>query len=340
MKTANSLLFSHLESYCVRRGQPLEDAGKVRYVSSDELEKKFLKDLKVNLSMRFGNHRSLTHLRLGDEHFIGLIGFEFEPGLPALSPVPANGGMVVCLLSTIKPLPSVGPATVRNIVEVGSMEDRGYAGHAASAIESLFPQIQVLKCSQPLEDDAAWRVFLMICAQECMQGGSWVEDELSEALVSLTDLNIPSMPYSAICRSMFDADPRSLFMALYRCIEATYAYESSRRLVEKLKLEISWQEMAAALDSEVGWHPQEAQSLNVVLQHAVKQDLADVCECLGVELGNDVQATAGRAIYSLRNKIVHFRAGSEEPGVDEIDWNRLCYLLVGIVFNVFTRAYS
>ncbi|MFI6681996.1 hypothetical protein [Kribbella sp. NPDC050470] len=342
MKQANSLLFSNLESFCIRRGETLENPGKVRYVSSDTVDREFLKNLKVSSVLKFGNHRSLSHLRLADQHYIGLIGFDFEPTLSTLIPLTVNGGMAVCLLSTIQPAPSVGPASVRNIVEVASAEDPEYSGHSADAIQSLFPVIQVLECSQVLDEDAVWRIYLMICAEECMRGGSWIGDKLSDALVTLTGLAIPSMPYPAICRSMFDADPRSLFMALYRCIEATYAYESSRRLVDRLNLSVRWQEVAEALDDEIGWHPQEAQSLNLVLQHAVEQDLADICECLSVSVREDreIHPQAGKAIYALRNKIVHFRSASSEPYVDETDWNRLCYLLVGVVFSVFTQAYS
>jgi hypothetical protein len=180
----------------------------------------------------------------------------------------------------------------------------------------------------------------MICAEECQQGGSWIESDLADVLVTLTDLNVPALPYSAICRSMFDSDPRSLFMALYRCIEATYAFESSRRVVDRLGLQLQWQALAAALEEEVGWHPQEASSLNVVLRHAVEDDLLDLCDCLSVDVGRDLQASAGRALYSLRNHIVHFRPGIASPAVQEIDWKQLCRVLVGIVFHAFTRAYA
>ncbi|MEU2166915.1 hypothetical protein ACH47V_05985 [Micromonospora chersina] len=341
MVDANSALFSHLENYCLRRGEPLESAGRRRYVTTTPLEREYLKDLKVASCIRFGNHRSLTHLWKSEEHYIGLLGFDIEPELPQVTPVAVNGGMATCLLSEVKPLPLAGPAQIRNIVEVGSMDDSDYSGHDCTAIQSLFPRIQMLQCSQPLDKDSAWRLFLMLCAEECREGGSWVEAGLSDALVSLTDLNVPFMPYPAICRSMFDADPRSLFMALYRCIEATYAYESSRRLVERLALKTSWQDVAAALESELGWHPQEAMSLNLVLQYALEQDLREICSCLDVvDIGKDVQTAAGRAIYSLRNSVVHFRPGAREVEVEDIDWNKLCCLMIGVVFSVFTHAYS
>ena len=159
----------------------------------------------------------------------------------------------------------------------------------------------------------------MICAEECRQGASWIEQDLAYVLVSLTDLSIPSMPYAAICRSMFDTDPRTLFMALYRCIEATYAFESSRKVVDRLGPAIPWQELAAALEEEVGWHPQEASSLQVVLRHAMEKDLEELCACLGAEAGKDVQISAGRSLYALRNQVVHYRPGVRSIAIESMD---------------------
>jgi hypothetical protein len=131
-----------------------------------------------------------------------------------------------------------------------------------------------------------------------------------------------------------------MFMALYRCIEATYSHQSSKKLVERLGLSIPWHQMAEALENEIGWHPQEAASLNVVLKYSAESDLKAICQCLRVEIGNDIQVAAGRAIYSLRNSIVHFRPGTKEIRVEDINWNELCHHITSVVFHVFTDAYS
>lgn len=340
MIRANQRLFKHLVDYCHRRGEAIAAPQAVRYISTDDEDKRFLRELELGALLRFGNHRSLTHLTFQDRHYVALMGFEFEPTLVHVGEGDLNAGMATCLWSELLPLPIVSAAQVRNVIEVGSRLDPSYDGHEASAIGSVFPRITVLESAQSLDADSAWRLFLMICAEECRQGGSWVESSLAEELVSLTDLNIPSMPYPAICRSMFDADPRSLFMALYRCLEATYAYESSRRLVERLAVGIAWQDMANALEREVGWRPQEASSLNLVLQYAINSDLEELCACLRVEPGSDLRSSAGKAVYSLRNGIVHYRPGMAQIDTDSVDWNRLCEILIRIVFHVFTRAYS
>jgi hypothetical protein len=166
-----------------------------------------------------------------------------------------------------------------------------------------------------------------------------MSQQLTYELMSLADLNIAFFPYGALCRSMFDSDPRSLYMALYRCIEATYAYESCRKLVDALALSMEWHRLAAALESEVGWHPQQAASLNVVLKYALEEDLAEVCRCVGAEVGPDLHVSAGRAIYQFRNRIVHFRPGSDDGSDDDMDWSALCRALVGVVVHVFSNAF-
>ncbi|WP_175009285.1 hypothetical protein [Cellulosimicrobium sp. TH-20] len=245
----------------------------------------------------------------------------------------------MAMLSEFMPLPARSPAEVRNVVEVGHKGEDGYLGHDPRAVEGLFPAIQVLECNGDIDVEAAHRIFLRICVEECRRGASWISDELADGLDALADLAVPELPYAAIGRSIFDSDPRSMFMAVYRCIEATYAYESMRRVVERLGLTHSWQELARALELEVGWHPQEASSLNLVLVNALDRDLVGICECLGVEPGQDLRSSTGKAIYRLRNEIVHFRPGVDSAQHQDIDWNRLCSRMIDIVFHTFTRAY-
>ncbi|GGN74983.1 hypothetical protein GCM10010112_45710 [Actinoplanes lobatus] len=350
MKLANQALFLHLEDYCKRRDVEIASSGNTRWVRFAgiedgellEAERDFLQHLVVASTLRFGNHRSLSHLTKGDSSYIGLVGFDFEPNLPTqVTAIELNAGIIVCLLSEVKPFPTEGPLQIKNIIEASSREqDPDYRGHEGVEIARLFPRIQVFTWQEAPDDESIWRMYLMACIEECRQGGSWIDEALAEELLTLTDLNVPHLPYYAICRSVFDADPQSLFMALYRCIEATYAYESSRKLVEKLGLSVSWQEMAAALEDSMGWRPQESSSLNLILQYAVQKDLETVCDCLGVEVGNDLLASAGKAIYVLRNRIVHFRPGGRRVDVESIDWNLLCGCLTGIVLSVFSRAYS
>ncbi|CAN5577102.1 hypothetical protein BH11ACT6_BH11ACT6_12000 [soil metagenome] len=347
MIEANAYVFATLESYCSAHGDPVDQPGAPRYIHGDSTARRYLKYLGVGPILRFGYHRSLANFHLESEHFIALTGFEFEPSFqqePAfrlLTPIPLDPGIAVCTLFAARPRPTASASTIKNIVDVFSGLETNYRGHRIDDVVTLFPSIQLFRCTQPLDEDACWRIFLMLSADECQKSGSWIESELAEVIVALADLEIPFLPYEALCRSMFDYDPRSLFMALYRCIEATYAYESCRKLVNRLSIGTAWHDLAAALESEVGWHPREAASLNIVLQYAHQNDLADICSLLNTKPGDNLADSAGRAIYKTRNSFVHFRPGNKPPSdLDSMDWNKLCRLLAQIVFSVFSRAYA
>jgi hypothetical protein len=340
MIDANTALFSHLEGHCARRGEPILTTGAVRWVQGDLIAQDWLKHLKVRLQLQFGRRRSLSWLSYQGADLVCLVGFEFDPVLTQIQPFPTNPGVSVCILSELQPLPTATPVEIRNIIEVGSQGEPGYIGHDYTAVETLFPAIRLFATLRPLDAEAAIRLFLMLSIDECRNGESWIDNPLADDLVSLADLNVSHFPYDAICRSIFDWDPRSLYMALYRCLEATYAYESCRKLVASLGVTVDWHELAAALDAEVGWHPQEATSLTLVLQYALPDDLQALCDCLGAELATDLNVRAGRAIYRLRNRIVHYSSQADGLGLDDADWNELCCRMVGIVFHVFSQAFA
>ena len=340
MIEANKALFRHLEGHCAIRGEPILNAGAARWVQGDLAAQDWLKRLELNLQLRFGRRRSLTWLSYDGTDFLCLVGFEFDPELAQIESAPGNAGVTVCVLSELRPLPTATPAEIRNVVEVGSRDEPDYQGHDYTAVAGLFPSVRLFSTVGPLDQEAASRLFLMVGVDECRNGDSWIHDPLADDLLSLADLNIRLFPYDAVCRSIFDWDPRSLYMALYRCLEATYAYESCRKLVESLGLDKEWYELAAALDAEVGWHPQHAASLNLVLQYALEDDLRAVCDCLGVTDGPDLSVRAGRAIYRLRNRIVHYTARTVDLGLDDADWNELCRRMVGIVLHVFSHAFA
>ena len=339
MKDANGVVFKKLADYCERRDNPVLNPTAPRWVHANPIADEILKEVHIRSEMSFGRHRNLAWLQHIDRHFIGLMGFEHDPDLPGYPVLEDVQGFDVCLIAETHVQPRASTAAVRDIVEFGAKGDLGYVGHDNAAVMELFPAIKVLESTEPLDDSIAEAAFLRFCVDESRLGSSWIEDELAMSLATLAEMVVPSLPYRELCRAVFDLDPRSLYMALYRCVEATYAYEKASKLARALSLPMSWDQLAAALDTEMGWHPPEAQSLNVALEHAHAMDLEDICDCLGVEIGKDLSVSAGRAIYRLRNQIVHYRPTNDVVDFETIDWNRLCNSMVTIALHVFHDAY-
>jgi len=283
----------------------------------------------------------LALLTLPDrEQLIGATGFEVELDMPELDEFDASVGIQLALLSEVGPQPIASTSTVRNIVEVDDMTNPSYEGHDFASVSGLFPVVRAWKTFNVADDDSIWQIFLMISVKECQFGGSWIDDRLAEELTALAQLHVPSLPYRALCHSIFDLDPRSLFLALYRCIEATYAYETCQRLVDHLSLDTDWQSLAQALALTASWRPSEASSLQLSLRYALDNDLEDICRVLKTDGGNDLRVRAGRAIYDLRNRIVHYRPWLDRTSIDDLDWDQICVSLVRIVLDVFHQAFT
>jgi len=94
------------------------------------------------------------------------------------------------------------------------------------------------------------------------------------------------------------------------------------------------------LDQKLSWRPREASSLEVVLRHASETDLRKVVGAFGKEGGDDAARSAASSIYGLRNKTVHFGASLDSVDISDYDWNAVCCALVGVVYDVFRRAFD
>jgi hypothetical protein len=274
----------------------------------------------------------------GDE-FVGVMGFDFEPDVPELSAVDVGAGTGVVLLFEFEAAPSASPPTIVNIVGYASSADEGYEGHDFANIQGLFPSLQFFQVQPGAIGSTGWPLLLKSATSEAAQGGSWVGPSLRNAIYDLAGLEAREFPYSALCRAMFDLDPRSLFMALYRCVEATYARDACEKLRAELGLDTPWYELTAALDRALGWRAPEAASINKTLEHADPEDLRAICDCLGVGPADDMSVSAGRAIYKLRNKIVHFRAGDDQDYAASLNWDLLCTHLARVVGEVYGAAF-
>ncbi len=338
MIEANAGLFRNLTDYCANRGAPIPTAAEARWIKSDESDKRYLQRATLVESLSFGRRKFLVHVVQGEEDWLAAVGFESELDLAELEYIEVNDGLAVCLAFELSPLPVANPVEIREAVEFSSQADPEYCGHEWASVAALLPRIQLTRCRDSMDEETIWVTFFSICLDECQFGESWIGDTLASEVLRLTDVRRDSFPFHSICQSLLDFDPRSLFMALYRCIESTYAYENCTRIVDRLQLSISWMELAETLQAEASWRPMEAESLIAMLYHADPVDLASMGRCLGVQVSAQ---SVGNAIYRLRNSIVHFRPGM--PAASHRtpeEWNELCASLARIARSVYAKAYG
>ncbi len=341
MVSTISSVFAVLEQHASLRGSvvPALPKGAYRTIYGDEPEQAKLRNLKCVDLFRASSHLAMGLFQYGLDEFVGVMGFDFEPEVPELDAVDIGAGTGVVLLTEFKAAPSASPPNIVNVVGSASSADDGYEGHAFADIAGLFPVLQFFQVERGTIDRIGWPLLLKSATSEAAQGGSWVGALLQNAMYDLAGLEAREFPYPALCRAMFDLDPRSLFMALYRCVEATYARDACEKLRVELGLDAPWYELTAKLDRALGWRAPEAASINRTLEHADPADLKIICGCLGTSEADDMSVPAGRAIYKLRNNIVHFRAGDDQNYAAALDWDLLCTHLARVVREVYGSAF-
>lgn len=341
---ANRSVFGLLDNHCALRGTPLKNADAPRWISSERMHRHLMINAKIGEFVHFGPSRKLLRVNLSETSYIISVGFDKNRDYLRDQRLDLDPAFLTVALSELQPRPVATLAEIREVVEWSDKRtDAAYAGHDFERVASLFPAIHVYVMPQK-GDGATWNYFFRACVDECDLGSSWIEGTLVSTLRSMCDLDEDRIPYRVLCRSIFDGDKSSFFLALYRCLEALYGYSSAHSLAKALNIATPWAEVATALEEELGWHPREEGSLIRIVKFASRQDLASILICLGLNFSsnNDEMLVnqAAKAIYNLRNSIVHYRPAQHRMNMEKYDWLTICDAMVGIVLDVYEAVFS
>jgi hypothetical protein len=236
MIQANTNIFRLLDVFCEVRDYRLRNAGSPRWIATNAADRELLKGAILSGFLRLGPGRSLVRFDLGPAALICSVGFDHVTAQAGLVEIDVHPGLLTTVLAETLPRPRATVSEIVDVVEAFDKDsDPGYAGHDAGSVGSLFPSIRAFS-GLDLADEETWRIFFLLCLDEVMRGETWIEESFANTLRAIAELGSIDVPYKTLCRSIFDADPAAMFLALYRCIESLYAYSSAREIIEALGL--------------------------------------------------------------------------------------------------------
>lgn len=337
MIAANQVVFEILDSH----SDPERQGGRTadpRWLSSKSSDRKFIKEARYLSSVKFGRSHQIAHFVQGNSSFFFLSGFHRDLALTPLSEIDFDAGHFTTLVLETRLEPV---ATRLEVYDAVGEDDKAsfpeYDGHSLERLIPLFPTTRAFVClSGVIEEE--WRLYFLICLEEVRFGRFWQDEELIDCLAAMSELDSSRIPYRVLCRSVFDLDESSFFLALYRCLEALYSYSASHGLSKRLGVQnLDWRDVARAAEEELGWYAKEDRSIERLFEFASKKELLDLAKELKVELEpiNTLAERVARSVYALRNRFVHFRPVHQEAGVKRIDWNRICSAMACIVLDVY-----
>lgn len=342
-KEANTAIFKQLDDWAREGGHDPPNFGQPRWLSSSEDSLRFLTHGRVAPPRQFGATRALTQILVDDVAYIGCIGFNsvLEHDLAVEKSV--GGAHATLILSEIEVTPTATPVEVYQAIGGIDGRDSNYDGHGVHDITNLFPPVTLYELKvDPTDADA---VVWLLCLSECASGESWIEETLAKDLAELTDRRELGLPFDVLTRSVFDQDPGSLFLALYRCIEALYSYNACVSLGRSLKQELNlsgepeWRTLAGLLEREISWYPQERNSLTTLLKNCDRAKLDAVIAAFpnaGPD-SKEIATQCTRLIYELRNSLVHFRPGLANTELAP-NWSVLCSAMVYLVMALYDHV--
>lgn len=340
MVEANVAIFLALDQYCLQKKNPITNAGKKRWIASTPTTRAILKEASFESDISFSRGLKVARFDHNLDSYFFVIGLDLPVSNVGnfLDEIDVDGSLLTLALSELQPAPSASDFQVRDIVEYDDKDrNPNYTGHQASGVASLFPRIQCYK-SNDLSIDETRRAFFLLCLADSNHGPAWMDVDLKETFASLSELSPTSIPYQTLCRSVFDTDPSSVFLALYRCLEALYAYSHVTQLNGKLGLSKPWDQVAELLERQLGWRPREESSLEILLRSApLKHDLEEALDAMNIkrQANSDVFSVATKSIYQLRNSLVHYRPLHQQLNPQCIDWNRLCKAMCCLVHDAY-----
>lgn len=343
MVDANKIIFQTLDNFAQSRGVSIDNAGLPRWIASDPLDRKLLKNAALNYQLKISPFRSIARFDYNQDNFFVLFGFDLAVQSIWLGPVSIPDGLLTAALSELLPRPIATPLEIKQIVDAQDNRDVDYSGHAAADVAILFPPMTSFIGSN-LSQDENERIIYDLFLSEAQLSNNWIEESLVTQLRQLAFFKLVGIPYASIARASLDYDPSALFMSLYRCMEALYAHSGANKIRSTLNISTSWSDVAVALEQELNWRPVEWQSLESLVSMGYRGDIAKITNAIkpafpGSQAENEYKS-ASDLLYKLRNSVVHYRQIHKNVDHNLVDWNTLCASCVDLIAYMYSEIFN
>lgn len=343
MVAAQTLIFLRLYEFCEKRGEPVPDKEQARWIAGTRADIEFFRNATCRQIFSVTPRRVLVRIDYESRTYLATVGMGSGAIPKGFVEDDLTAGQFSVLLADTGVLPTANPLAVSNAIGGSDKRQVGYEGHPVDILKPLYADSRIY-IAEALDEAETWRAFYEICVEAAFASETWIERELADHLIQLTGLAAVGLPFQTLCRSVFDTDPASLFLALYRCLEALYAFRSAKKLKTALGVKMDWSALAKVVEAELGWRPKEENSLQTLIALADELDVRAVFDNLGVEPPAEANASlpdaATKQIYKLRNVLVHYRPIHHSAEHSDVNWNDLCCTLCRIIASVYVLAYQ
>jgi len=235
-------------------------------------------------------------------------------------------------------------AEIRDILDSSERDIADYDGHDVTLISRLFAPVSFYEVNPYFEIGSnIERLTGSYVCRAYADGPLMIEEKTREKLSALFESSGEYIPFLVVLSGILSFSWNSLFLELYRCLEYLYPVPRLSDLCAELTLNRPLHEIAELLGRLLSWRPREDESLIRVLHYCSAGPAREVLQALGhqvTEENGQVMELSARAVYQLRNSIVHFRPSTRQQKIGETEWNILARAMADFIAEAYKKVGS
>ncbi|HBO1764316.1 TPA: hypothetical protein L4F74_000916 [Pseudomonas aeruginosa] len=335
-------LFERILLCAQQRGAQIENIEKARYITRlNENDASLMSSADAEV-LNISRHTKLIRINKGDDCFFCTIGIHEPNVLPAgleLAPITPALFAVFVLEAEIYPSSSVTGYQIKDAIESEHMGVQDYNGHALQEVTPLFPSIQVYKVSsnEPFLENDLYRVLGSLISRSYFDGPIHISPETLESLKEVFEAGSNYIPFRNLVQGMLSISWEGLFLEVYRCLEQLYAEPHISALKKNWPSSLPMKELASYLEEHLSWRPREDEALRKIIETCEEEIIDNLFEAMKIGDGGEGEKvnSASKAVYSLRNGIVHYRPIHNAIKKSDDQWNNIINCLLKVVTHVY-----
>ena len=274
-----------------------------RYIATDDTEKSWLKQAKIERACRFSKTTCALLVKYIDYYICTVNVNIIEQKVVGLALEPVNSGLATLLgaegyLTKEFSVDTQTEIYERVLYDTSQVE---YTGHNWTDIKGLFPPIS---CFHVEGKDSISRneFYELLCRlafenKMCNNPMGKISEDIWEKIFYESDKEINFnnllLAYTALSWDL-------TYLYLYQCLEDRFAEESVKELKEKLGITLSEKELSGILYDKLEWQPRDLESIDKIIKKFSQSSTA-----LKLLEESAMKESVPKFIYAVRNGIVH-----------------------------------
>jgi len=338
MIAANTAVFRKLVEF-VQLEQVVPTAHIIRFIRTTAEEKNWLQHVQITEKATIMAGFRANRMRFGEDDYLVFVGRTTIGEVPEwLVQIELNAGLATALIDELDltiPKHHSSYEIAQHVLALHK-EVEGYIGHAMEDVMPFFDPLLIFR----VEKSLPFSFDLYRVSAVCVASGRdllflpFDEAYLNELREILLE-GPTCIPFEGLLHSLTAVHWKYAFLDLYRGVERLFSMARIGELHKALGQPVPLLDLSASLEEHIGWRPKEDDALERLFEGIPESDIEPLRN-----LKERAGSTAGSMsawLYSLRNRVVHYRPAHEGIGFDDSDWNLLLLVTLRVVLHAYKK---